>query len=105
LTQQKKSCEEFIFGGCGGNDNNFENKDSCLAACEKKPIGKDSNDVKIDDCLQLKEVGPCRASIPRFHFDSKTKSCQKFVFGGCMPNGNNFETLEACEGKCIKKEQ
>lgn len=26
-------CEEFTWGGCGGNDNNFETKDECEAAC------------------------------------------------------------------------
>ncbi|MBW2190540.1 MAG: hypothetical protein JRG93_13295 [Deltaproteobacteria bacterium] len=27
------SCEGFTWGGCGGNDNNFETKDECEAAC------------------------------------------------------------------------
>lgn len=27
------SCEQFIFGGCGGNTNNFETKEKCEATC------------------------------------------------------------------------
>uniref|UniRef100_A0A8C3BKI0 BPTI/Kunitz inhibitor domain-containing protein n=1 Tax=Cairina moschata TaxID=8855 RepID=A0A8C3BKI0_CAIMO len=26
-------CEEFIYGGCGGNRNNFETKRECFQAC------------------------------------------------------------------------
>ncbi|KAL3872901.1 hypothetical protein ACJMK2_036080 [Sinanodonta woodiana] len=26
-------CKEFIWGGCGGNQNNFETGASCIAAC------------------------------------------------------------------------
>jgi len=28
-----KKCKEFIYGGCGGNDNNFKTKDECEATC------------------------------------------------------------------------
>jgi hypothetical protein len=33
-------------------------------------------------------------------FDSKKKSCQKFIYGGCQGNENNFKSLEECERKC-----
>jgi hypothetical protein len=26
--------------------------------------------------------GPCRARIPRFHYDPETKSCKEFIYGG-----------------------
>lgn len=28
-----KNCREFIYGGCGGNDNNFESQSACEARC------------------------------------------------------------------------
>ncbi|VDN08782.1 unnamed protein product [Dibothriocephalus latus] len=28
-------CEEFIYGGCGGNGNNFETLEECQRMCEK----------------------------------------------------------------------
>lgn len=29
------SCEEFLYGGCQGNANNFETEEECLAACSE----------------------------------------------------------------------
>lgn len=29
-------CEEFIYGGCGGNANNFEEEEYCRAACSMR---------------------------------------------------------------------
>ncbi|XP_048847326.1 WAP, Kazal, immunoglobulin, Kunitz and NTR domain-containing protein 2-like [Brienomyrus brachyistius] len=30
---EKRRCEPFVYGGCGGNGNNFANKEACEAAC------------------------------------------------------------------------
>jgi tissue factor pathway inhibitor len=40
------------------------------------------------------------AYFERYYYDPASESCTKFVYGGCMGNRNNFETLEECETKC-----
>ncbi|KAG7470748.1 hypothetical protein MATL_G00117080 [Megalops atlanticus] len=45
-------------------------------------------------------VGPCRAAFPRFYYDAANQTCNRFIFGGCGSNGNNFETEEECKSTC-----
>jgi hypothetical protein len=52
-------------------------------------------------CSEPKLSGPCRAAIPRFYFDTESGKCDKFSWGGCKPNSNNFQTLEECSYKCL----
>ncbi|XP_017463616.1 PREDICTED: PI-actitoxin-Axm2a-like [Rhagoletis zephyria] len=52
-------------------------------------------------CSQSLIIGPCRGMIPRYYYNADSKSCQGFSYGGCHANGNNFETQEDCEDKCM----
>lgn len=83
-------CEQFIYGGCGGNPNNFTTQ----AACEQECVDP------LDPCDQPTVVGPCLARIPRFTYDADSGQCERFFYGGCGGNGNNFTTLGACERAC-----
>jgi hypothetical protein len=42
-------------------------------------------------CLLPKETGPCKAYMERFFYDQETRSCQKFVYGGC--HGKKYSNL------------
>jgi len=56
---------------------------------------------KPEDVCGLPEVrGDCRAMVTRFRFDSKTKKCIMFHYGGCNSNGNNFVSEEKCMQFC-----
>ena len=51
-------------------------------------------------CTLKADPGPCEAAIPRYFYNTGTRRCERFIFGGCLGNENNFETLEECEKTC-----
>ncbi|XP_034556689.1 amyloid-like protein 2 isoform X1 [Notolabrus celidotus] len=51
-------------------------------------------------CTLEAETGPCRASMPRWHFDLSQKKCVRFIYGGCAGNRNNFDSEEYCMAVC-----
>ncbi|VDO96151.1 unnamed protein product [Heligmosomoides polygyrus] len=45
--------------------------------------------------------GPqCYAMIPRYTFSTELGRCVQFIYGGCNPSPNNFETLQECRQTC-----
>ncbi|XP_039212471.1 BPTI/Kunitz domain-containing protein-like [Crotalus tigris] len=83
------NCEEFIYGGCRGNKNNFVTLDQCKTRCGMSDI-----------CTLPKETGWCKASFPRFYFNAATGTCENFIYGGCRGNANNFATWVECRARC-----
>ncbi|XP_078085508.1 actinia tenebrosa protease inhibitors-like [Mustelus asterias] len=90
--QFTESCEKFIYGGCGGNANNF----GTLTECKRKCEPAEHHDI----CKLPKRTGHCKASFKHFYYNQFTKSCEKFIYGGCGGNANNFGTLRECKKKC-----
>ena len=76
--------------GCGGNNNRFETLDECNHKCGYKP----------PKCLLPKSPGMCMAFFPRYYYDQTSMRCERFVYGGCQANANNFETIQECIKDC-----
>ncbi|XP_018346335.1 PREDICTED: PI-actitoxin-Afv2b-like [Trachymyrmex septentrionalis] len=51
-------------------------------------------------CLLPMKMGPCRADIPRYAYNSASGQCEQFIYGGCHANANNFKTMSECEMTC-----
>ena len=58
----------------------------------------------IHSCSAKPETGMCRAAINRYYFNSKTNSCESFMYGGCGGNSNNYGSKKDCENNCKPKQ-
>ncbi|KAK3093856.1 hypothetical protein FSP39_021105 [Pinctada imbricata] len=83
------TCKEFVYGGCGGNDNRFTSQEICEASCNRDMV-----------CQMPKATGQCRAYVLRAYYNTQDGECQLFYYGGCEGNANNFASVEACSAKC-----
>uniref|UniRef100_A0A8B9FCU9 Tissue factor pathway inhibitor 2 n=1 Tax=Amazona collaria TaxID=241587 RepID=A0A8B9FCU9_9PSIT len=115
-------CEEFIYGGCYGNGNNFRDLQACADHClPEKSNGDYSCRLHLCNlffffvfffsfifqagpslCYSPKDEGLCSSSVPRYYYDTKTKSCKQFRYTGCGGNANNFVTETDCYNVCRK---
>ncbi|XP_063744596.1 tissue factor pathway inhibitor a isoform X4 [Eleginops maclovinus] len=89
-------CELFEYGGCGGNDNNFETSEACEETCV---VSDDKNPCHLPEA-----PGPCRGLVTRYFFDSNSQQCKHFFYGGCFGNANNFRSMADCQAKCQNPE-
>ena len=48
----------------------------------------------------LNKASGCKAYFERYFFNKNTGSCEKFIFGGCNGNENNFRNIDDCNNKC-----
>lgn len=55
-----------------------------------------------DHCSQTLDPGPCRDYVVRWYYDPTANACAQFWFGGCLGNGNQFETEKSCRETCVK---
>lgn len=69
---------------------------------ERESEGNGALAKRPEFCDLLPEKGPCKAVLPRFHYDLVTQDCERFIYGGCDGNENNFHTRLACQAICKK---
>ena len=87
-------CEQFMYTGCGGNENNYATETECEDECF--PVQS--------ACVLPPLRGNCNESLIRWYFNQDTRTCSEFEFTGCHENRNNFFTEQECLSHCSSSE-
>ncbi|XP_066977996.1 papilin isoform X17 [Macrobrachium rosenbergii] len=94
-------CKSFVYGGCGGNGNNFGTLRECQNFCwSRRGIVTDVEEFNTDHCFLESSQGTCSNFQAYWHYDRSTGVCKQFLYGGCDGNENRFMTRQECENKC-----
>ena len=60
---QTKSCQQYTYGGCLGNNNRYESKQECEAVCVEETA---ISHLLIGQCEQPIKPGPCSGNFTRY---------------------------------------
>ena len=73
-----------------------------IGRCTMLPVPATSSKLcaVAGKCFLPKSMGTCRASMTRYFYNASALECQRFIYGGCDGNANNFESMKLCEVEC-----
>uniref|UniRef100_A0A131XKU9 BPTI/Kunitz inhibitor domain-containing protein n=1 Tax=Hyalomma excavatum TaxID=257692 RepID=A0A131XKU9_9ACAR len=87
---KNQSCELFVYSGCEGNENRFEDMRECEVTCTGSR------------CITTpaKEPDSCSAKdMDLFYYSPFSGSCFKYRL--CNRSGSNYKTQKDCERRCL----
>ncbi|XP_063172581.1 protein AMBP [Candoia aspera] len=81
-----QNCEKFFYGGCRGNQNNFNSERGCLQTC------------RTEAACRLPVVSGDTCKVKFWAFDASRGKC--VTFEGCGGNANKFYLEKECQEYC-----
>ncbi|CDW52091.1 Putative kunitz [Trichuris trichiura] len=52
-------------------------------------------------CALPRDSGPCMNFVIKWFYNAVTGKCERFQYGSCGGNSNNFDSMEACNSRCV----
>ncbi|XP_065171313.1 papilin-like isoform X3 [Atheta coriaria] len=95
---ETSTCDQFYYGGCQGNNNNYPTEQACQQQCA-------APNRKKEHCALPRAQGNCEGRDSRWYFDASEKRCMPFYYTGCEGNRNNFISQDQCEADCPREIQ
>uniref|UniRef100_A0A671UPD2 BPTI/Kunitz inhibitor domain-containing protein n=2 Tax=Sparus aurata TaxID=8175 RepID=A0A671UPD2_SPAAU len=95
----KDQCQPFLYKGEGGNANRFENERECIRNCSVNADTIYPMDAR-EACLYKKAEGSCSGQYLRYYYDPVHGKCKRFLWTGCIGNGNRFLNSQICNATC-----
>jgi len=98
-------CEKFLYGGCGGNHNNFYNASDCLSFCQEEPEPNPkltglTQTFNQSACFISPRHGFCNAQVIRWYYSRWDNVCKPYNYTGCGGNNNKFNSFNECTKSC-----
>ncbi|XP_062139220.1 carboxypeptidase inhibitor SmCI-like [Drosophila sulfurigaster albostrigata] len=86
-------CVRWVYGGCGGNANQFGSEQKCQDRCKEFECGLPPFKEGNGNIIYV-------AYVPSWSYDLKTNECVWWVYGGCGANANRFGSAQECNDRC-----
>ncbi|XP_040024171.1 inter-alpha-trypsin inhibitor-like [Gasterosteus aculeatus] len=95
----KDQCNPFIYKGQAGNGNHFLSERECIRNCSaNREMIYPVDATKA--CRFKMAQGKCSATFLRYYYDAVHDKCKKFLWSGCVGNGNRFFDQLSCNNTC-----
>merc|ERR1712168_331794 len=66
----------------------------------QKSSDKVESDAKMNVCDLPMDKGLGFALHAKFYYDTNSKQCEAFIYGGAGGNGNRFNSMAECQQEC-----
>uniref|UniRef100_A0A131Z2Q5 Tissue factor pathway inhibitor n=1 Tax=Rhipicephalus appendiculatus TaxID=34631 RepID=A0A131Z2Q5_RHIAP len=100
--KKSQTCELFLYNGCNGNQNRFEEMRRCEVTC-KGSVCVTTPHVSPEYCDDPPVPERIQRKMEFYKYNPQTGSCQNSIF--CNREGSNYKTRKDCERRCLFKKR